>query len=68
LNGARDRLVDARCSERLAQAWQVELHTHPDAGHDLPLDDGEWVARQVAQWTAGLPGPRSSPHAHQYLG
>ncbi len=50
LNGARDRLVDPRCSRRLAQAWSVELRTHPDAGHDLPLDDGAWVARQVASW------------------
>lgn len=50
LNGARDRLVDPRCSSRLAHAWQAELRTHPDAGHDLPLDDGAWVARQVATW------------------
>lgn len=57
LNGARDRLVDPRCSSRLAQAWQAGLRTHPSAGHDLPLDDGEWVARQVADWTGeGLPG------------
>jgi pimeloyl-ACP methyl ester carboxylesterase len=50
LNGACDRLVDPSCSERLARAWQAELRTHPQAGHDLPLDAGDWVARQVAQW------------------
>lgn len=53
LNGACDRLVDPRCSERLAQAWRVTLRTHPEAGHDLPLDEGEWVAAQVAAWIAG---------------
>lgn len=52
LNGAGDRLVDPRCSQRLAQAWRAELRTHPDAGHDLPLDAGDWVARQVAAWAA----------------
>jgi pimeloyl-ACP methyl ester carboxylesterase len=50
LNGARDRLVDARCSQRLAQAWGAAFRQHPAAGHDLPLDDGAWVAQQVAQW------------------
>jgi pimeloyl-ACP methyl ester carboxylesterase len=47
-----DRLVDWSCSQRLAQAWQAPLHLHPDAGHDLPLDDGAWVARRVADWLA----------------
>jgi hypothetical protein len=23
---------------------------HPTAGHDLPLDDGLWVASQVQAW------------------
>jgi hypothetical protein len=23
---------------------------HPDAGHDLPLDDGVWVSQQVKDW------------------
>jgi pimeloyl-ACP methyl ester carboxylesterase len=47
-----DRLVDPCCSQRLAQAWQAPLRLHPDAGHDLPLDDGAWVARMVADWLA----------------
>jgi len=45
-----DELVDPRCSQRLAQAWGAALQCHPTAGHDLPLDDGAWVARQVAEW------------------
>ena len=54
LAGAKDGLVDSRCSQRLAECWHVPLRVHPDAGHDLPLDDGPWVARQVLAWlTAG---------------
>ena len=49
-----DGLVDVRCSRRVAAAWGAEILEHPSAGHDLPLDDGPWVARQVAAWA----GPR----------
>ena len=48
LVGARDALVDPRCSLRLAQAWGADLRTHPDAGHDLPLDAPDWVVAQLA--------------------
>jgi pimeloyl-ACP methyl ester carboxylesterase len=50
LASAADGLVDPRCSQRLAQAWGAPVQTHPTAGHDLPLDDGAWVAREVAAW------------------
>ena len=45
-----DALVDVRCSQRLAAAWGAQIALHTDAGHDLPLDDGPWVADQVARW------------------
>lgn len=48
LAGAQDRLVDPRCSQALAQAWQAPLRVHPRAGHDLPLDDPDWVAARLA--------------------
>lgn len=48
LAGAGDRLVDPVCSRRLARAWQVPLLEHPQAGHDLPLDDPDWVAQQAS--------------------
>jgi pimeloyl-ACP methyl ester carboxylesterase len=47
LAGARDALVDPRCSARLAQAWGAQLRVHPDAGHDLPLDAPDWVVAQL---------------------
>lgn len=52
LTSRRDRMVDRHCSHALARAWQTALAEHPSAGHDLPLDDPEWVARQVRDWRA----------------
>jgi pimeloyl-ACP methyl ester carboxylesterase len=53
LASERDRLVHPACSRRLASAWKVPLVTHPAAGHDLPLEDGPWAARETARWLAG---------------
>jgi pimeloyl-ACP methyl ester carboxylesterase len=50
LNGCGDTLVDPRCSQRLAGQWHTDFAQHPQAGHDLPLDDGPWLAAQVARW------------------
>ncbi len=55
LASARDALVDMRCSLHLAQRWHADIAVHPQAGHDLPLDDGAWVAEQVARWVAPRP-------------
>ena len=47
-----DRLVSPRCSERIARAWNAPLRMRPDAGHDLPLDDPDWVLGQLLDWHA----------------
>ncbi len=47
LSGAGDQLVDPRCSEALARHWNLPLHTHPTAGHDLTLDAPDWVLSQI---------------------
>ncbi len=47
LSSAGDRLVSPRCSQRLAAAWKVPLTLHPSAGHDLPLDDPDWLLAQL---------------------
>ncbi|OUL98009.1 alpha/beta fold hydrolase [Variovorax sp. JS1663] len=52
LASARDGLVHPGCSRRLARRWGTAIAEHPTAGHDLPLDDGAWVAEQVAGWAA----------------
>jgi len=38
-----DRMVSVRCTERLAEEWKCPIFLHPWAGHDLPLDDPEWM-------------------------
>jgi pimeloyl-[acyl-carrier protein] methyl ester esterase len=50
LNSRGDQLVDPGCSEAIARKWRLELHTHPWGGHDLTVDDSEWVAAEIADW------------------
>jgi pimeloyl-ACP methyl ester carboxylesterase len=50
LASAQDHLVSVESSRAIARHWQCSLRLHPSAGHDLPLDDGRWVAWQVRQW------------------
>ena len=38
-----DRLVSPKCSIDLARLLKADLEVHPDAGHDLPLDDPQWL-------------------------
>ena len=50
LNSLGDRLVDHRCSRAIQKTWKVPLETHASAGHDLPLDDGNWVVEKIRGW------------------
>lgn len=50
----RDRLVNPACSRRLAEATGAVLEQHPQAGHDLPLDDPTWTVDAIARWQAQL--------------
>jgi pimeloyl-ACP methyl ester carboxylesterase len=50
LSSRNDTLVDSACSRQLAQRWDAPHAVHPSAGHDLPLDDGAWVALAVSRW------------------
>lgn len=54
LNSRGDRLVAPACSEAMHKKWQLALDTHPWAGHDLPLDDGEWVTYRLSTWLERL--------------
>jgi pimeloyl-ACP methyl ester carboxylesterase len=49
LAGAGDRLVDPVCSQRLAARWGCGFALHPWAGHDLPLDDADWVCERLRE-------------------
>jgi pimeloyl-ACP methyl ester carboxylesterase len=60
LASSADRLVNVRCSQALAQAWHCPLRPHPWAGHDLPLDDPDWVLQQLSAWLAAPGGGPAS--------
>jgi pimeloyl-ACP methyl ester carboxylesterase len=50
LASAGDGLVSPHCSARLAAQWKLALRLHPNAGHDLPLDDPDWVVEKIVGW------------------
>ena len=60
LAGAGDDLVDPCCSRRIAEAWGCTSAIHPDAGHDLPLDDPQWTIEQIVAWHRALPAAPTS--------
>lgn len=45
-----DRLVHWKCSAALEQRWQWTLRLHPSAGHDLVIDDPDWIIHQLMAW------------------
>ncbi|MDD2845435.1 MAG: alpha/beta hydrolase [Rhodoferax sp.] len=59
LGSAQDQLVSVQCTLALARQWACDSRIHPEAGHDMALDAGPWVARQVREWllTSRLKGP-----------
>jgi pimeloyl-ACP methyl ester carboxylesterase len=58
LAGGGDRLVDPACTRALAAATPgATLREHPDAGHDLPLDDPGWVSDAVVGWLGSFHHP-----------
>lgn len=50
LAGKGDAWIDWRVSAAISRAWGAAVRVHPEAGHDLLLDDPQWVARSVADW------------------
>ena len=44
-----DRLVDFECSKQIAEKWQVPLLIANKSGHDLSLDEPEWLAESISQ-------------------
>lgn len=44
-----DNLVNSVCSVSLAKANKTKVSIHPTAGHDLPLDDPEWLIEILSE-------------------
>lgn len=57
LQGLGDHIVNPVCTTRIAERWRWPLMSHPTAGHDLTLDDGDWVIACIRQWLAEQPAP-----------
>ncbi|WP_421850926.1 alpha/beta fold hydrolase [Marinomonas sp.] len=47
LASTHDHLVNSSASRRIADKWNLPLIEHPKAGHDLPLDDPQWLVDQL---------------------
>lgn len=50
LSSELDSLVHVSCSLAIASRWKCPVQLHPMAGHDLALDDPDWVIEKVQQW------------------
>ena len=44
-----DKLCRPECSERLARHYRATLQTHPTAGHDLPVDEPQWLVDRLKE-------------------
>ncbi|XGC79658.1 alpha/beta fold hydrolase [Bdellovibrio bacteriovorus] len=42
-----DRLVSPHCTLKIAHAWELKPQMHPWAGHDIPVDDPQWLLEQL---------------------
>lgn len=45
----KDRLVDSSSSLKISSYLKTKIFIHPSAGHDLPLDDGEWLKKIIIE-------------------
>lgn len=61
LASRHDGLVSVECSRSIARQWNAALFEHPKAGHDLPLDDGQWVIDQMIGWQSTRATSQQSP-------
>lgn len=51
----QDPLVNSICTYKIADMWNLNVRSHPKAGHDLPLDDGPWVCEEIQTWLKSHP-------------
>lgn len=50
LAGQSDEFTHPICSEKLAKHFNAPLQSHPNAAHDITLDDPAWVAETINCW------------------
>ena len=47
LASEKDKIVHPDCSRKIAKTWKMPVITHSQAGHDVALDDPEWIIQQL---------------------
>jgi pimeloyl-[acyl-carrier protein] methyl ester esterase len=47
LASVHDRMVSVECSRAIALKWDSVIFEHPTAGHDLSIDDPNWIVDKV---------------------
>lgn len=50
ISSENDRLVSSLASKKLALKYQKPSHVHHHAGHDLPLDDPDWLEQIIKSY------------------
>ncbi len=48
MNSLGDEMVHPSCSDQLAKHWGLKQMTHPWAGHDISIDDPEWIIKSIS--------------------
>src|SRR5690606_9448607 len=43
----KDRFVSSKCSKVIANEFKYMSASHPTAGHDLPLDEPQWLLETI---------------------
>lgn len=46
----KDKMVSPECSYAIAKRWNLPLKEHPNAGHDIPIDDPHWVIKHAKEY------------------
>jgi pimeloyl-ACP methyl ester carboxylesterase len=54
LYSENDRMVSPDCSKEIIRRWKTDFDVHPTAGHDLTLDDPDWVVEKAIEWERHL--------------
>ncbi len=50
----KDRMVSSACSKAIISKWKTDWAAHPTAGHELTLDDADWVIEKSLAWEREL--------------
>ncbi|WGY45901.1 alpha/beta hydrolase [Vibrio sp. ABG19] len=50
ISSLRDQLVSHHATQALALAWDCSLVINEQDGHDIPLDNPDWLCQQLTEW------------------